>query len=91
MKLDRLFELLPRGSAGQELTKNHGPLESQTLLAYLRCAIHILIDGHISFRSLEQALSSKWPTPWQTFALSENAVTFMTSAHLKQMTVDLEI
>lgn len=45
MKQARLAELLARGSAGQEITKNHSPLESQILLVYLECVIHILIDG----------------------------------------------
>ena len=45
MKQARLAELLARGSAGLEITKNHSPLECQILLVYLECVIHILIDG----------------------------------------------
>lgn len=45
MKQVRLTELPARGSAGQEITKNHSPLKSQILLVYLECVIHILIDG----------------------------------------------
>lgn len=83
-----LAEFLARGSAGQEITKNHSPLESQIVLVYLGCVIHILIDGQSVSEARKRNFTQSEP-PWRTFTLSENVVTFVTSANLKQMAVDL--
>lgn len=63
MKQARLAELLVRVSAGQEITKNHSPLESQILLVYLECVIHILIKGQSVSEARKRYFTQSDPDP----------------------------